>query len=133
MIMRRRRLGYGIAFFLLILTEVGIALFVHDGFLRPYVGDVLAALALYTLARVLFPQGIVFMPAVVFAFCVLVEVLQYFQLVSLLHLEQNAFFRILLGATFDWRDVLCYLVGSLFAAAWEIWLWRREKFPDWPD
>ena len=57
LIMRRRRLGYGIAFFLLILTEVGIALFVHDGFLRPYVGDVLAALALYTLGASCFPKG----------------------------------------------------------------------------
>ena len=87
----------------------------------------LASLALYALARVFFPTGIRIMPLLPFLCCALVESLQYFHLVSLLHWNGNVFLRTLLGATFDWRDMLCYLIGSLLAALWEIVLLKSEK------
>ncbi len=38
---KQKRLAYLLAFVLLLVVEVCIALFVHDAFVRPYVGDVL--------------------------------------------------------------------------------------------
>ncbi len=67
------------------------------------------------------------MPLLPFLCCALVESPQYLQLVSLLHWEGNVFLRTRLGATFDWRDMLCYLIGSLLAALWEMVLLKLEK------
>lgn len=49
--MRAGRRWYALAFGLLLLLEALIAVFVHDRFVRPYLGDVLAAVLLYCLAR----------------------------------------------------------------------------------
>lgn len=124
---KRRRLVYGVVWILLIGIEALIALFVHDEGIRPYGRDVLASLALYALSRVFFPTGIRIMPLLTFLCCALVESPQYLRLVSLLHWEGNVFLRTLLGATFDWRDMLCYLIGSLLAALWEMVLLKLEK------
>ena len=35
------KLTYFLVFTILLVTEILIALFVHDGFVRPYIGDVL--------------------------------------------------------------------------------------------
>ena len=49
--MRAGRRWYALAFGLLLLLEALIAVFVHDRFVRPYLGDVLAAVLLYWLRR----------------------------------------------------------------------------------
>lgn len=106
----RRR--YALAFLLLLGIEVLIALFVHDRFVRPYLGDVLVVWVIYALLRVLFPTGLPWLPVGVTAFAALVEVGQAFHLVDLLGLGHIRFFRILLGSTFDCVDLGCYLVGG---------------------
>lgn len=49
--MRAGRRWYALAFGLLLLLEALIAVFVHDRFVRPYLGDVLVVVLLYCLAR----------------------------------------------------------------------------------
>lgn len=122
----RRR--YALAFVLLLGVEVLIALFVHDRFVRPYLGDVLVVWVVYALLRTLFPTGLPWLPAATAAFAVLVEVGQAFQLVDRLGLGQIRFFRVLLGSTFDWADLLCYCVGGgLIFLAGGLWRARRAK------
>ncbi len=106
------RQKYGLAFLVLLGVEVFIALFVHDRFVRPYLGDVLVVGVVYAFVRFLFPDGLFWLPAGVTLFAVLVEVGQGFGLVDLLGLGHIRFFRVLLGSTFDWADVLCYCVGG---------------------
>lgn len=108
----RPRLGYALAFCLLLGVEIFIALFVRDRFIRPYVGDILVVGTLYALLRVLLPTGLPWLPAGVTGFAVLVEVGQAFDLVGRLGLGHIPFFRILLGSVFDWADLLCYLLGG---------------------
>lgn len=43
----KKRLWYLTAFVILLMVEICIALFVHDRFIRPYVGDVLVTVLLY--------------------------------------------------------------------------------------
>ena len=47
-----KRTAYGIATFILLTIEVLIALFVHDAFVRPYIGDVLVVVVIYTFVRI---------------------------------------------------------------------------------
>ena len=45
-----------IATVILLLTEVLIALYVHDAFVRPYIGDVLVVIVIYTFIRIFVPE-----------------------------------------------------------------------------
>lgn len=109
----KTRLEYFIIFVLLFVTEVMIALFVHDNFIRPFVGDVLVVILLCAFFRILIPEKAILLPVFVTTFAVIIEVLQYFDFVKLLGLENNAILSIALGRTFDIKDIICYIVGGL--------------------
>lgn len=68
--------GYLATFFILLTIEVFIALFVHDNFIRPYIGDVLVVIVIYTFIRGIIGRKIKKLPIYIFLFGVLVEVLQ---------------------------------------------------------
>ena len=55
--MKKARVIYAAMFCVLFLIEVCIALFVHDDFLRPYVGDALVTILLCCLCRTVIPKG----------------------------------------------------------------------------
>lgn len=109
----KKRLGYILAFVLLLTVEILIALFVRDDFIRPYGGDILVTVLICAAVRILFPTGIRFLPLWVFLFAAGVEIGQYFDFVTLLGLGNIAFFRILLGSTFSFEDLLCYAAGCV--------------------
>ncbi len=113
------RIKYGIAFVLLLLIEVIIALYVHDSLIRPYVGDMLVVILVYSFTRIFIPEKCRLLPLYVFLFAAGVEVLQYFKLVYVLGLEDNRFLRIVLGSVFDIKDIACYGVGCILLEAFE--------------
>ena len=111
-------LGYGLAALLIFVTEVLIALFVRDRFIRPYGGDILVTLLICCAIRVILPKGYRLpIGGGVLLFAVLVEVGQYFGLVYLLGLGHIEFFRILIGTGFSWWDMVCYAVGCILFVA----------------
>nr|WP_314462454.1 DUF2809 domain-containing protein [uncultured Clostridium sp.] len=113
------RIKYAIAFVLLLFVEVMIALYVHDTFIRPYVGDMLVVILVYSFTRIFIPERCSLLPLYVFIFAAGVEVLQYFKLVQVLGLENNRFLRIVLGSVFDIKDIACYGVGCIMLEALE--------------
>lgn len=116
----KKRFAYAIAFLVLLITEILIALFVRDDFIRPYGGDILVTVLICAAMRILFPTGIRLLPLWVFLFAAAVEIGQYFDFVTLLGLGDIAFFRILLGSTFSVADLICYAAGCLL-------FWIGEK------
>ena len=109
--MKKSRFAYGVASAILLFTEILIALFVHDGFVRPYIGDVLVTVLLCCLCRIVIPEGVPMLPVCVFAFAALVEAAQYFEIVKLLGLEDNPVISTIVGTTFSVADFICYGVG----------------------
>ena len=93
--------------------EVLIALFVHDRFIRPYIGDVLVVVVIYTFIRIWIPDSVRLLPLYVFLFAAGVEILQYFNIVELLGVQDNVFLRTIIGTSFDVKDILCYAVGCM--------------------
>lgn len=126
--MKKSRLVYAVAFCVLLLTEILIALFVHDCFVRPYIGDVLVTVLICCLCRTVIPNGGSALPICVFGFAVLVEVAQYFEIVKLLGLESNKFLSTLMGTTFSVIDLTCYAVGCVTFWAIEkiVHTWERQ-------
>ena len=113
--MRNRRILYLLIFCGLLGVEVGIALFVNDAFVRPYVGDMLVTLLLCCLCRLIVPDKVRLLPVYVFIFAACVEIGQYFDLVALLGLAENRIISIALGRTFSWMDLVCYAIGCAAA------------------
>ena len=106
----KKRLWYVLATLLLIAVEVCIALFVHDKIIRPYIGDVLVVIVLYTFMRIFLPEKHIRLPLWIFLFAVGVECLQFIHITDLLNVS-NRFLRILIGSSFDVKDIICYAVG----------------------
>lgn len=118
----KRRMYYMILTIILLVVEVFIALFVHDRFVRPYVGDMLVVVVIYAFLRIWIPDSVRLLPLYVFFFATGVELLQYFNLVELLGVENNVFLRTLIGTSFDGKDILCYAAGCVFVwvAEWKV-------------
>ena len=125
--MKKTRLTYAVLFLLTLLTEVLIALFVRDAFVRPYVGDMLVTVLICCFLRIFFPTGVKLLPVYVFIFASAVEVGQYFDIVKLFGLENNTFLSVLLGRTFSLADILCYAVGCILFFGAELCIRRSLK------
>lgn len=121
-----KRVGYAVATLIIFIIELLIALFVRDNFIRPYVGDMLVVVLIYTFLRILFPEKPRLLPLYVFLFAAGVEVLQGIHIVELLGLQNNRFFSVLIGTTFDLKDIVCYGVGCAVLGVWEVMLWRKK-------
>lgn len=119
MSIRKKRMGYLAVTVLLFVVELLIALFVHDNFIRPYVGDVLVVVLLYTFVRIFIPQGVRLLPLYIFLFAAGVEVLQYFRIAEVLGLSDHRVLSVVIGSVFDVKDIVCYGVGCALLGIYE--------------
>lgn len=95
-------------------VEVAIALFAHDGFVRPYFGDVLVVLLVHqsVLAVLDLPSSATAAGTLVFAYAV--EGAQYAGVGDLL--DGHPIVQTVVGTTFQAGDLIAYAVGALIAA-----------------
>ena len=122
----KKRLAYLAVFFILLAAEICIGLFVRDSFIRPYVGDMLVTVLLCVLVRILWPEGIRLLPVWVFLFAAAVEFGQLLGIGKLLGLEDTVL-GVIIGATFDFKDIFCYGIGCMLFGTAERLLDRKRK------
>lgn len=109
----KKRIPYIAGFVALFIVEVLIALFVHGGFVRFYLGDVIVVWVIYCFVKIIFPEINSYLTAVgVMIFAFLVEFLQYIRIVDILNIGNITFFRVLIGTSFSVVDLLCYTAGT---------------------
>ncbi|PQJ42594.1 hypothetical protein BTO00_11040 [Vibrio campbellii] len=99
---------------------VVIALYVRDSFIRPTVGDVLVVVWLYYFLASLFSMPVNWLVSLVVLIAFAVELGQLLQVAAWLAIEPSSPLAIILGATFDWKDLLAYCIGGLLC-------WWMEK------
>ena len=121
---KKLRAVYAVLFLSVLLTEIVIAVFVHDKFIRPYFGDVLITVLLCCFVRIFVPTKPRGLPVYVFLFAAVVEIGQYFNYVELLGLGDIQFFRTWMGTFFSFYDMICYGVGCVVFFAIERYLSR---------
>jgi hypothetical protein len=102
---------YFIAFILLLVIEILIALYVHDSIIRPYIGDYLVVILLYCLLRSFVKISVVPAAISVLLFSYILEILQYFHVVELLGLQNSTLASTIIGTSFAWIDLLAYTAG----------------------
>lgn len=98
---------------LLFAVEVCIALFVDDKIVRPFVGDVIVVALVYAFVSIFIKADHRKVAGGAFLFACVIEVLQYFDYVKRLGLENNRVLSVALGRTFETLDLLAYFAGFL--------------------
>ena len=118
---------YAASFVIVFCTEAAIGLFLHDGVVRPYVGDILVVILVYAFLKMIFAvrPGVAISYVLIFAFCV--ECLQGLHLLRVLGWQRSALARAVLGTSFSWADILMYGIGAgVVLAAEKIRCARRD-------
>lgn len=110
---------------LLFSTEVLIALFMQDRFVRPYVGDFLVVILLYCFFRSFLKTSVLTLALAVLLFAYVLETAQYFHLVTRLGFQNHNVLRIVIGSSFEWGDLLAYTLGILMVIAAERMMSRK--------
>ena len=101
-------------------VEVLIALFARDGFVRPYIGDMLAVALVYTALRAVTPLRLVAALGVTLAVAFVIEFAQLFGLLRALGLGDNGLARVVLGGVFDLMDLAAYVAGAVLIVGIEL-------------
>lgn len=115
-------------FFILIFTiETLIAIYVHDNFVRPYLGDVLVVILIYCFVKSFLKLPVITAVVAVLIFAFTIEFLQFLNIVEKLHLEKSKIARTVIGTSFSWKDILMYVVGIAIVIAVEKYYWSIRK------
>lgn len=122
----RFNIRYFLLTIILFVTEVLIALYVHDNFIRPYFGDTLVVLLIYCFVKSFVNTPVVKTAIAVLLFSYLIETLQYLNFISMVGLEHSAIARVVLGTSFAWIDMLAYTIGILLILLLE-YFWGNKK------
>lgn len=116
---------YLVGFIVVFLIEAFIAAFVRDQFIRPFVGDVLVIILMYLFIKSFIKRPMPLLPIYLWIFAILVEVGQYFNLVERLGLQDSKLYKVIMGTTFDIKDIVCYTVGAIILLGWQLY---KEKY-----
>ncbi|RDI58110.1 ribosomal maturation YjgA family protein [Flavobacterium glaciei] len=119
--------NYFILTILLFLTEIAIAMYVHDDFIRPYFGDFLVVILLYCFLKSFVKVSVLVAASVVLVFSFGIEIAQYFNMVEKLGLQHSKIARVVLGNSFAWMDLLAYVLGILTVIGIEIFRLKRNN------
>ena len=103
--------NYSILTVLLFLTEVFIALYVKDSFIRPYFGDFLVVILLYCFLKSFIKVSVFVATSVVLLFSFAIETAQYFNIIEKLGIQDVTFARVIIGNSFSWMDLVAYSLG----------------------
>lgn len=123
---KRARLIYAAVFAVLFAVEIIIGLYVHDQFVRPYIGDMLVVVLLWALVRMIIPFRAIWLSGAIYVFAVLVELSQMIPLVDFLEIE-NRLIRVLMGTSFAVGDLFAYAAGCIVTAIVDIAVFRHRK------
>ena len=134
------RMNWAMTGIAILAFEICIAIYAKDGFIRYYLGDVLAAAMLYAFGRAAFRLPPKILVLAVFTLSLVIEITQYFKVLEILGVQNYALW-IIFGGTFDWTDIICYAIGCVLAYASEnfigsehaiyneIRIFRRKRLP----
>ena len=109
---KKRNLFLAILHFLVCLIIVKV--FRYSGFIRGFLGDVFfMGLMFYSLKAIYdFNKEKLLLNLLFLAY--IVEISQYFKILEYFNLSNNAFLKLLFGATFDLMDLVAYTIGTFF-------------------
>ena len=115
---QKKRVIWSVIGIIILAIEIYIAIFIKGGFIRHYIGDVLATAMLYAFGRAIFRVAPINLAICVFVISLFIEAAQYLKILEILDVK-SSILRIIFGGTFDWTDIICYLAGCILAYLFE--------------
>lgn len=113
-------------FILLFITEVYIALYVNDKFIRPYLGDVLVVILIYCFIKSFIKIKPLTAAITTLLLAYTIEFAQYFNIVERLNLSHSKLARTVIGIGFDKMDLVCYAAGIIITLLIEKFTTKKE-------
>lgn len=101
-------------FCLIFLIEIYIGIFVKDKVIRPYIGDILVIPLIYSFLNIFFKNNYKKYITAIVIFAIFIEILQFYNLVKMLGIN-NKVLKIVIGSTFDFKDIICYVLGGIIS------------------
>ena len=121
---------YLIITIILFMTETLIALFVHDSFVRPFFGDFLVVILMYSFFRI-YTSNIIKTAFFCLSIAYFIEMLQYFKFIEITGLIKYTVLAIVIGNSFAWGDILAYTLGILAILIFEYSFLLRFLLPSY--
>lgn len=112
--MKKITLKNCIYFFLIFFIEIYIGIFVKDKIIRPYIGDILVIPLVYSFINIFFKNNFKKSILGVVVFAIFIEILQFYNIVKVLGIN-NKILKIIIGSTFDFKDIICYILGGVIS------------------
>lgn len=123
---QNKRVVWSVIGVIILVIEIYIAIFIKGGFIRHYIGDVLATAMLYAFGRAVFRVAPINLAICVFVISLFIEAAQYLKILEILGVK-SSILRIIFGGTFDWTDIICYLAGCILAFLFENLSMQKSK------
>ncbi|MFN1218240.1 DUF2809 domain-containing protein [Chryseobacterium kwangjuense] len=90
----------------------------HIFFVRAYLGDVIVVMLLYTFVKTFVRINDEKLILGILIFSCIVEFAQYFTVAEKLGFRPGSLMYIVIGNSFSWIDILCYVAGCLLLFLW---------------
>jgi hypothetical protein len=100
-----------ILFLLLFCIEVTIALYIKQGFIRAIFGDFLVVIMLYYFISTFIQIKRIYLAIIVLTIAYTVEFLQFIDILNIINYKKNNLVNIILGTTFNIKDLIAYTLG----------------------
>ena len=100
-------------FLLLFVTEILIAIYFKQGFIRHTFGDFLVVIMLYYFIKSFIKTKKRYIALLVLIIAYSIEFLQLLNILDYLNLRQNKFATLILGSHFSVQDLIAYTLGVL--------------------
>lgn len=121
--MFRFHFSYFVILISLLLVEVLIAVFLHDDFIRPFVGDFLSSIVVFYFIKSFFNLDNFRAAMISLLFSYFIEALQFVHFLQFSGLKKYKIIAIMLGNSFSWGDMLAYTLG-----VWAVYLIQKRWF-----
>ena len=112
---------------ILFLIEVVIALYVHDNFVRPYLGDFLVVILMYCFLKSFLKLSVWKAAILMWLFSFFIEGMQYLNIIGILGLEQSKIARTIIGHSFSWMDLFAYTAGMVTVVLTEQFFSKQQR------
>ncbi len=111
--MKQIKFNYLCISILLLITEILIAIFAKDEFIRPILGDYLAALFVFYILATFLKISETKTALLALSICYFIEGLQFMHILEVFDLEKYSILKIIVGTSFSWTDMLAYTLGII--------------------
>lgn len=110
---KNRRRNFVVLFVLILGLEFYIATSIKNTFIRTVLGDFFVVILLYSIVRAITGIHRYKVAAGVLIFAYLIEFSQWIHVVEILDIKRNFYIDLILGTSFDWKDLMAYTMGIM--------------------